>query len=246
MIEYTASDGKEVAETMGALTSLFHLAIIIHYGYGLRVYLFGLNPPEEILKLKHIGGGPFKYLTFWDMLIQFMFFILAFINDIVGTNTAVSRNQAKLQKIRDFFFSTVVFSCGTFVTLSFWGIYNVDRNLIFPPIFDSWFPHWLNHNVHTTPLIGVLIELYLNPHNFPRRRTGLSVVGVFCLIYLVWVCFIAYQSGHWVYPILAHLSVVGRVIFITSMSVLVSLFYIIGETLNKQVWGAQIDVKKTA
>nr|XP_053628535.1 androgen-induced gene 1 protein-like isoform X2 [Cherax quadricarinatus] len=183
---------------MNIPTTLFHLIIAIHYGYGINVYLFELSPPKDFLELRKIGGGPFKYLTFWDM----------------------------------------------FVTISFWGLYNIDRNLIFPPEFDSWFPLWLNHNIHTTPLVGVLIELYFVPHIFPRRKTGLGVVAVLGLLYLIWVCVIAYRSGHWVYPILADLPVVGRAVFITIMAMLISSFYILGEVLNKNIWGVELHNKK--
>lgn len=231
---------------MGLSETLVHLAFVVHYGYGIKVYLYELIPPADILKLRSIGGGPFKYLTFWDMLLQFGFFTLALLNDVAGSNTSVYKKQSGLQRLRDFVFSTVVFACGAFVTVSFWGLYNIDRNLISPPIFDTWFPQWLNHNVHTTPFVGVLIELYLNPHNFPRRRTGLATVAFFCLVYLTWVCIIAYQSGHWVYPILAYLSVAGRVVFIGAMSLLVSLFYLVGESLNNTIWGSQIKLKKMA
>lgn len=229
---------------MGLVGVLIHLILAIHYGYGIHVYLFGLHPPEEFLKHRVPFGGPFKYLTFWDMLVQFAYFTLAFINDIAGSNTAIYKNQTKLQRLRDFAFSTVVFACGVFVTVSFWGIYAVDRNLIFPPIFDSWFPCWLNHNIHTTPLVGVSLELYMVPHSFPKRQTGLFAVASFYLTYLVWVCYIAYASGHWVYPILAHLPVGGRVVFISLMSVLASLFYLLGEGMNNRIWGTQIKAHK--
>lgn len=229
---------------MNIPTTLFHLIIAIHYGYGINVYLFELSPPKDFLELRKIGGGPFKYLTFWDMLLQFSYFTIAFLNDIVGTSTTIVKNRSSLQKVCDLFFSTVVFAVGSFVTISFWGLYNIDRNLIFPPEFDSWFPLWLNHNIHTTPLVGVLIELYFVPHIFPRRKTGLGVVAVLGLLYLIWVCVIAYQSGHWVYPILADLPVVGRAVFITIMAMLISSFYILGEVLNKNIWGVELHNKK--
>lgn len=53
---------------MSVLTALFHLGLAVHYGYGIKVYLLDLDPPEEIKKLRTIGLGQFKYLTFWDMV----------------------------------------------------------------------------------------------------------------------------------------------------------------------------------
>lgn len=229
---------------MGGVTTLIHFILAVHYGYGINVYLYGLTPPEEVMEIRKLIGGQFKYLTFWDMLLQFIYFTLAFVNDILGSSTLASKNQSVVQKVRDFLFSTIVFALGSFVTISFWSLYHIDRQLIFPEEFDIWFPSWLNHNVHTTPLLGVLIELYLVPHTFPKRNTGLGMVAFLCLFYLLWVCFIAHQSGHWVYPILAELTVIGRTVFISSMSALISLFYIVGEFLNKKIWGAEQQQKK--
>ena len=32
-----------------------------------------------------------------------------------------------------------------FVSATFWGIYSVDRELIFPKVYDELIPPWLNH-----------------------------------------------------------------------------------------------------
>lgn len=153
------------------------------------------------------------------------------------------------QKIVDHFFCKLLwnFFCNLhylflfqFVTVSFWTLYNIDRNLIFPEIFDGWFPAWLNHNVHTTPLLGVLMESYLELHSFPKRSKGFGMVALFSLVYLIWVCFIAYQSGHWVYPVLAYLSLPSRTLFIIAMAMLISLIYLVGENFNKRLWGTAI------
>ncbi|XP_050693882.1 androgen-induced gene 1 protein-like isoform X2 [Eriocheir sinensis] len=216
---------------------IFHLTLVLVYGYGINTYLFGLNPPEEILKLRTIGYGPFKYLTFWDMLLQFTYFSLALLNDLLGYS---ARKRSRMRDLQDFLFSTIVFAIGSFVTVSFWTLYNIDRNLIFPEIFDGWFPTWLNHNVHTTPLLGVLMESYLELHSFPKRSKGFGMVALFSLVYLIWVCFIAYQSGHWVYPVLAYLSLPSRTLFIIAMAMLISLIYLVGENFNKRLWGTAI------
>lgn len=217
--------------------TFFHVALLVVYGYGIYVYLYGLNPPEEIRNLRSIGYGPFKYLTFWDMLLQFTYFAVASANDFLQSSTG---KQNGMRRLRDFMFSTIVFAIGSFVTVSFWTLYIIDRKLIFPEIFDGWFPVWLNHNVHTTPLLGVLMESYLEQHFFPKRSVGLAVVASFSLLYLVWVCFIAYQSGHWVYPVLAYLPLPNRTVFIIAMALLISLMYLVGESLNQRLWGSAI------
>ncbi|XP_076046416.1 androgen-induced gene 1 protein-like isoform X2 [Oratosquilla oratoria] len=225
---------------------LIHFTLLVHYAYGIYVYKCGITPPEELRKIREdVVGGLLKYLTYWDMLLQCLFFGLALLNDIIGSSSRDPRKQTTLQKIIDFLFATLVFSCGAFVTTSFWSLYNINRDLIYPKIFDTWFPVWLNHNIHTTPLIGVIMESYLTYHKYPSRGKGFFTVAFFCLAYLVWVCYIAHVSNHWVYPILAKLTVIGRVAFISAMCILVGIFYLAGEKLNQSLWGKdQVGLKK--
>jgi len=79
------------------------------------------------------------------------------------------------------------------VSIVFWTVYALDRELMFPAVLDSIFPMWLNHAVHTAPLIFVLTEHMFVPITYPR-----PVVGSFILIggiawYLSWylhLCFL--------------------------------------------------------
>jgi len=47
-----------------------------------------------------------------------------------------------------------------------------------------------------------ILELTSTYHAFPlRRRSGMSVTAAFCAIYLLWIFFIAFFGGFWVYPV---------------------------------------------
>ncbi|XP_047489644.1 androgen-dependent TFPI-regulating protein-like [Penaeus chinensis] len=130
---------------------VFHLLMVLHYGYSIKVYLLDLKPPEFMKKVNDIFGGPFKFLTFWDMLVQFLYFVVAFSNDLFGSSVLDRKRQSLLQKFRDFSFATVVFFLGSMVSIVFWLLFNLNRDLIFPELFDAWFPSWLNHAIHTMP-----------------------------------------------------------------------------------------------
>ena len=58
------------------------------------------------------------------------------------------------------------------VSFSFWLIYFVDRNLIYPVILDSIVPHWQNHVMHTLPLASLLLESFLTKHKYPSFIKG--------------------------------------------------------------------------
>ena len=109
-------------------------------------------------------------------MLQFAYFIIAFANDIFGTQARNKENSSRIQSVRDFLFSTIAFPVGSFVTIAFWGIYLVDRNLIFPPALDKWFPPITNHMMHTTPLVGQAMEILLSYHIQPKRITGLRYI----------------------------------------------------------------------
>ena len=73
-----------------------------------------------------------------------------------------------------------------FVTSTFWGLWHINRELIFPKALDSFFPNWLNHNIHTTPGIGVLVEMFFTRHEHPSQRKGFLTVAAFTGVYLLW------------------------------------------------------------
>ena len=68
----------------------------------------------------------------------------------------------------------------------FWGVYAVDRELIFPSVLDPHYPALLNHGVHTMPLLIGLLEVLLERHNYPSNRAALTLLLGFLGVYLGW------------------------------------------------------------
>ena len=75
-------------------------------------------------------GGVWKYLTFLNMLLQFIFFIVAVLANFVKS----------LRPTRDLVFASAAFPIGMFVGIIFWTLYHIDRKLIFPVELDQYFP----------------------------------------------------------------------------------------------------------
>ncbi|CAL4059509.1 unnamed protein product [Meganyctiphanes norvegica] len=221
-------------------SAVFHLIMFIHYTFIIYYEQNILNPPEEIRKHEKIGLGSLKFITFWDLLVQWLYFTVALLNDILHSNTPVSgqhRKCSQLQKCRDFIFTTIGFSTATFVCSAFWGLYALDRELIQPAaVFDSWFPTWFNQGTHTVPIFGVLVEMQLICHRFPSRKTGFLTVACFASSYLLWTLFIGYYWDFWVYAILKQLTGFGRFVFITVMAAFFALTYFVGESLHHTSW----------
>ena len=158
------------------LITFFHLAVIVNY----ILFLLHSNTVDKTLnKLipsRASFGGSFKYLTHWNVWLQAVYFIIAFANDIIGTDSKTKETSSGIQRIRDFLFSSVAFPTGSFVTIAFWSIYVVDRNLIFPPALDKYFPPITNHMMHTTPLVSQTLELLFIYHVQPKRIYGLRYI----------------------------------------------------------------------
>jgi hypothetical protein len=99
------------------------------------------------------------------------------------------------------------------VTLTFWAIYAIDRELIFPRALDVFYPAILNHQQHTAVAGFVLLELVLarRPrHSVRGERTLLLLINA---AYLTVIIGIWYYSETWVYPILNVLPWAGRIAF---------------------------------
>ncbi len=56
---------------------------------------------------------------------------------------------SQLRRLEDFLFSTLALPIGMFVGIMFWGLYMIDREVIFPPVYDLLIPSLANHMLHT-------------------------------------------------------------------------------------------------
>lgn len=210
---------------------LVQLIAIANFAYAIYWDLYILKLPTQ-----RSFGGQWKYLTFWNMWIQLIYFTISFLNNIFGSHATDKKSSSTLQKIRDFLFSTLAFPIGQFVGIVFWTLFKIDRELVFPAAFDKFFPNYINHMMHTTVVPVQLLELILLYHLYPSKKTGTFTTVIFCLIYLSWTLIVAHFGGIWVYPIFEVLDPVSRIAFMVVCSMFGSLLYFSGELLNNIIW----------
>ncbi|XP_069545904.1 androgen-dependent TFPI-regulating protein [Brachyistius frenatus] len=179
-----------------------------------------------------VYGGPWKYLTFLNLLLQMVFFGLAAVNDFqLG-----KRAESSLSRGKDFLFSVFAFPVGMFVVLLFWTIFAYDRELVYPASIDTFFPPWINHAMHTLVLPVCLGEVLVQPHTYPQTKHALAALGVVGLSYLAWIVWVYLSVGIWVYPLLGRFTTAGLTgFFFFNMSV-VTLLFLLGDKLNSHVW----------
>jgi hypothetical protein len=182
--------------------------------------------------------GKWKYLTVWDIVLQLVYHSVALVNDLCGSSEVVKKRQSSLQKLRDGLFASWAFPVGLFVSVSFWGLYAIDRALVFPKEMDAFYPTWLNHAVHTGPIAYMALELLTTPKLLPSRCSSLLGNLGFTVTYLSWITWVHSQNGVWAYPILEILNNVQRGVFFGACTLSIVGFYFIGEKISRWKWGA--------
>ncbi|XP_061487109.1 androgen-induced gene 1 protein-like [Rhineura floridana] len=198
-----------------------------------------LGVPKSVRKEPDITyGGPWKYLTFLNQVLQTLLYILCVITDVVAL--CMPSKEKKVSSVvvpfRDFIFSAYVFPVGLFVAVAFWGLYAYDRELVYPRELDDINPSWLNHTMHTTILPLLFIELVICTHKYPRRWKGIWGLCIFSVIYVSWIMWIHHAAGVWAYPVLGVLSPCGQAAFLCTAFFIMLIFYFIGEQLTKWLW----------
>ncbi|XP_063047688.1 androgen-dependent TFPI-regulating protein isoform X2 [Engraulis encrasicolus] len=221
----------------GSVQKVFHLAAFSWYAFVIKsLYAKGdEEPPPGIFPY----GGPWKYLTFLNLILQMVYFGLASVQD--------QKSSGKLLRVaRDLLFSVYVFPVGMFVVVMFWSIFAYDRQLVYPASLDAFFPPWMNHAMHTIVFPILLGEMLLQPHSYPKIKTGMTALGVVGLAYLSWVIWVYLSVGIWVYPLLNYFSQAGLIAFFFVNMTVVTLLYLMGQTMNNRLWGKKQKAKRKA
>eukprot|EP01133_Synstelium_polycarpum_P012177 gene12177-14252_t len=204
----------------------------------------------------------FQFLTFWGQLIIALFLFISTLVNLVaiyyGDDKESKVNDNALYVVllnaRDHLFRGVLFPVTVTVTVMFWGIYYVDKELIYPDEVAAIFPSILNHIQHTMPGIFAVVELLLINHQFHRAlptsaeakskrpdTSGLyrDVTNMlsFLFFYIIVILVARYSFGYWAYPILEIIPLHSKIIFILSSSCFFLTLYIFERLLAKGRWG---------
>uniref|UniRef100_A0A8D3CPU3 Androgen dependent TFPI regulating protein n=1 Tax=Scophthalmus maximus TaxID=52904 RepID=A0A8D3CPU3_SCOMX len=205
---------------------VYHITAFSWYAFVVKS--LAAKDGEELPPGIFVYGGPWKYLTFLNLL-QMTFFGLAAMNDLQPGE----KSKSTLSRCKDLLFSVFAFPVGMFVVLLFWTIFIYDRELVYPASIDTFFPPWMNHAMHTFVLPVLLGEVLVQPHVYPKTKHALAASSLdLCLNMSCRILWVYLSVGIWVYPLLGHFSTSGLVgFFFFNMSV-VTLFYLLGDKLN--------------
>ncbi|XP_066269635.1 androgen-induced gene 1 protein-like isoform X4 [Branchiostoma lanceolatum] len=187
-------------------------------------------------------GGRLANLTSLVTMGHTVFFGSCVLADLI--EGVLGKKAAGLRKVQDYVLASVLFPMSMIVTVVFWGMYAVDRELIFPAALDKIIPPWVNHVWHTTVVPVLLLEMYLVHHRHPSRQAGLTGAVTVGIVYLIWVLIVAQVGGFWVYPFMAAMSNFQFFLFCCFVAVIGCSFYLLGEFCNKIFWGSMETSRK--
>lgn len=173
-------------------------------------------------------GGDWKYLTHWNAMIQTSYFLV---------NGFLSFNPIKqdFTVIRHHIFACIVFPLASFVSVMFWGLYNINPDLVINPDLEYQESSWFNHMKHTAVLLWVLLESVVVNHVYPGKYTGAFLAAMVSVAYLCWVNLVYFMSSYWVYPILEKLGFLSRLVFFGGIISFYLVLHFVGRLINIKV-----------
>ncbi|KAI5930792.1 Androgen-dependent TFPI-regulating protein [Manis javanica] len=218
----------------GSSTCIYHFLVLSWYIFlNYDIPVLGEDPQNSEIFL---NGGPWKYLTLINLLLQVIFYGVACLEDVLK-RIERKKSIAFVTAFRDLLFTTLAFPVSTFVFVTFWILFLYDQELVFPKDLDDVFPKWYLHATHTIVFPLSLIEVILGPHSYPLKKIGLSILTAFGIAYLSRVLWIYSETGTWAYPVFGKLSPAGLAVFFSLIYLLAAGSYLLGEKLNHWKWG---------
>uniref|UniRef100_A0A2K6UFF8 Androgen dependent TFPI regulating protein n=1 Tax=Saimiri boliviensis boliviensis TaxID=39432 RepID=A0A2K6UFF8_SAIBB len=240
-------------------TCIYHFLVLSWYIF--LNYYVAQNETDKVKSKIFAYGGKWKYMTLLNMLkhrtagfgiyqsgsfrqlLQTIFYGVACLDDVLKRIRG-RKDMTFLTAFRDLLFTTLAFPISTFVFLAFWILFLYNRNLVYPKALDTVFPMWLNHAMHTLILPITLTEVILRQHSYPSKKTGLTLLAAGSFAYISRILWIYFETGTWVYPLLAKLSPVGLAAVFSLSYIFIASIYLLGEKLNHWKWGDMMQPRK--
>ncbi|XP_014096193.1 androgen-induced gene 1 protein isoform X2 [Bactrocera oleae] len=226
--------------------TIIHLFALGQFAYGLFYNKFEIQRSAKLemspsRRLVPEGfGQKVKFFTFWNLIIQTIYYVISLINDFLGTNEVAPKHTPTIRKVKDYLMSALAFPVALNVGITFWTLYAIDRELVLPRVLDPVFPSWLNHVLHTNVVVFMILELFTSFRAYPKRSTGLAGLSAFIVSYLIWLHVVKYYSGFWVYPVLEVLLLPQRIVFFVAVITITLCLYLFGEFMNNIVWEKEL------
>lgn len=171
------------------------------------------------------------FLTHWMVWIQLIYYTIGFL-------ALVFKSQSLLN-FADTMRSGLVFPLCTFACTSFWVIFSIDREMIYPTYYDSLIPAYQNHLWHSLPATLQLYDLVFFKHKIPSMiKNVIFMVGFFAVYF--GRCYLFFlDKSIWPYAFMTHIWSAGEMYFIVLILMfflLVILFMYSGNAIHRLIY----------
>jgi len=212
-----------------AIRETFHLCFAFAFVYTIYYDRFILKLPD-VLQVKHEQSwGRSKYLSFWNLYVQGLFFTLALLDDIIRWQT---KKYGKLSDFLNVAFPSIVFPSAVIVSTIFTLLFAINRELAYPLMIDIFVPKWVTYSMHILGLPAVLLELGLANRRFSHRKRNLALLTLYMGLNLSWVLVLGHVYQYWALPPLEPFSLHQQIIIVMFCVATSSLAYFTGEVLR--------------
>lgn len=225
-------------------STFFHLGALVHHSFILYYMNFIIDPSSYTQKHQYIrimADFSFRFFTCWNFLMQFWYFSLCLICDLLQMTHSeiLVATKERTEMLRNYTFRTFAFPMAITVSVMFWGLFSLDRSYVFPPEAELVVPPWCNHAIHTNIAIVMLVEIATTCHGYSHpesRRTAIFGLSTLSLLYLS--CYVGtyIQHGVWLYPVYEILNWSQRVILLSFTYFLSLAVCLCGEGISNKIW----------
>ncbi|KAF6208263.1 hypothetical protein GE061_016717 [Apolygus lucorum] len=197
----------------------------------------GDNPHnKEHKSLEVLGKYSLRYLTNWTFGLQMIYFAVSVLGHLLGVIGA-SRLKNKIHGVSDYMFMAIATPMALVVSIVFWALYSIDRELVFPKVLDLVIPVWVNQSIHSINAICAIIDIFIINHRVPSGKSSIVGLLTYLLAYAVCLFGTYFQTGIWLYPVLKELNWPMRVAFALSTVVIALLTLGFTRVLQSMIWG---------
>lgn len=210
-----------------------HVTILSVYFFNIgnsiyrRIYL----PPGVIPHYLVSNGWMFKYFTYWTQFVHIFTFTVTLICDLKPK----TQRNASYFRLRDALFNRLALPMAFFVATSYWFVYAYDQKLV-DSLPSGLRQTWKNQVLHTFPIFVVLFDTFLIDHKRRRDINGHKTLWAVIIAFSTYLTIIGYLRNDWVYPILAKVNSLIRLIILLFVLGLETFFYHLGGRLYNLAW----------
>ncbi|XP_050424344.1 androgen-dependent TFPI-regulating protein-like [Adelges cooleyi] len=185
-------------------------------------------------------------LTLWTLSMIMGFFIISTFLDffeILPQPAIINKLLNKFREIINFLFISTITPVSMCVCSGFWFAWILNSKDIYPEEMNNYIPVWLNHMVHTLPIIICFFELLFSFHKTPKLKHSLICLLTFETVYMLTLVILRIRHGRWVYLLIdIYVNTLFKVIIMFSfLCYIFPVIYLIGCCmLNNYYWGIKV------